>query len=209
MAGVGRLFHHATGKYGTGHTISLGSPKGLTVCLHYRGVTIPWGSWLWLEPADAGKEGLPFAKLTQLAATAIHNAALPASMPVRVLFDCYYLCPVVVDACRCRRWHSVGVGKAHRNFTVVGGKRKLDAYGGNVARRSDRWMRVRGLRSSRQYRLAERVGLMKSLGTVKVVSSRRRGERKVVALVTDADGGRGRAAASAATAAVGGTSLWS
>ncbi|MEE8385444.1 MAG: hypothetical protein V3S01_05975, partial [Dehalococcoidia bacterium] len=30
---------HATGKYGTGHTI-------LKVCLWYRGVTIPWGSWL-------------------------------------------------------------------------------------------------------------------------------------------------------------------
>jgi len=39
MAAVGKLFHHATGKYGTGHTI-------LKVCLYYHGVTIPWGSWL-------------------------------------------------------------------------------------------------------------------------------------------------------------------
>ena len=61
MDGVGKLFHHATGKYGTGHTI-------LKVCLHYRGVTIPWGSWLWLKPKDARKLDRPFVKLTQLAA---------------------------------------------------------------------------------------------------------------------------------------------
>ena len=30
MAGVGKLFHHATGKYGTGHTI-------LKACLHCTG----------------------------------------------------------------------------------------------------------------------------------------------------------------------------
>jgi hypothetical protein len=178
MAGVGRLFHHASGTYGRGHTI-------LKVCLYYRGVTIPWGSWLWLKPADAQKQGIPFAKLTQLVATAIHCAALPVSMRVVVLFDCYYLCPVVADACWCRRWHFVSVGKANRNFTVDGHKHKLGTYGRNVLRRSGRWLRIQGLRSTRQYRLAERVGHMKSLGRVKVVFSRRRGERKVLALVTD------------------------
>jgi len=35
MDAVGKLYHHATGKYGTGHTI-------LKACLYYRGVTIPW-----------------------------------------------------------------------------------------------------------------------------------------------------------------------
>jgi hypothetical protein len=37
MQAVGKLHHHATGKYGIGHTI-------LKVCLYYRGVTIPWAS---------------------------------------------------------------------------------------------------------------------------------------------------------------------
>ena len=37
MEAVGKLHHHATGKYGIGHTI-------LKVCLYYRGVTIPWAS---------------------------------------------------------------------------------------------------------------------------------------------------------------------
>jgi len=48
MAGVGKLFHHSTGKYGMGHTM-------LKVCLWYRGVIIPWGTWLYLKEADAKK----------------------------------------------------------------------------------------------------------------------------------------------------------
>ncbi|NIL99207.1 MAG: hypothetical protein GTO62_19425, partial [Planctomycetales bacterium] len=139
MAAVGKLFHHATGKYGTGHTI-------LKVCLHYRGVTIPWASWLWLKPADARKQDVPFLKLTQLAALTIHNADLPSTLQVTVLFDCYYLCDVVVDACRCRGWHFVSVGKGNRNFTVDGRKHELDSYGRNILRRKARWQRIGGLR---------------------------------------------------------------
>jgi hypothetical protein len=178
MAGVGRLFHHATGTYGTGHTI-------LKACLHYRGVTIPWGTWLWLKPDDAKEQDVPFLKLTQLAALAIHNAALPANLQVIVLFDCYYLCPVVVDACQCRGWRFVSVGKGNRNFTVDGRTHKLGTYGRNVLRRKARWQRITGLRTTRTYRLASRTGWMKKLGEVKVVFSRRRGDRKVLALVTD------------------------
>jgi len=178
MAGVGKLYHHATGKYGTGHTV-------LKACLHYRGVTIPWGSWLWLRPADAPKQEAPFLKLTQLAALAIHNADLPKALRVVVLFDCYYLCDVVADACRCRGWHFVSVGKGNRNFTVDGRKHKLGTYGRNVLRRKARWQRIAGLRTTRTYRLAARTGWMKKLGEVKVVFSRRRGQGKILALVTD------------------------
>jgi len=178
MAGVGKLFHHATGKYGTGHTI-------LKVCLHYRGVTIPWGSWLWLKPQEAKKQDVPFLKLTQLAALAVHNADLPRKLKVTVLFDAYYLCDVVADACRCRDWHYIGVGKGNRNLFVDGRKHKLSSYGRNVLRRGGRWFRIAGLRNTRTYRLAERAGQMKKLGDVKVVFSRRRNERKVLALVTD------------------------
>lgn len=178
MAGVGKLFHHATGKYATGHTL-------LKVSLYYRGVTIPWGTWVWLKPADAAAQDRVFLKLTQLAALAIHNADLPRDLQVTVLFDSYYLCDTVADACYCRGWHYVAMGKSNRNLTVEGRKHKLGTYGPNVLRRKARWVRVRGLRSTRQYRLASRTGTMRKLGAVKVVFSRRRGDRKVVALVTD------------------------
>jgi len=75
--------------------------------------------------------------------------------------------------------------RATRNFTVDGQKRKLEKYGRNVLGRQGRWRNVQGLRKSGKYCLAGRVGFMKKLGAVKVVFSRRRNERKVVALVTD------------------------
>jgi len=178
MQGVGTLFHHATGKYGRGHTM-------MKVCLWYRGVTIPWGVWLWVKPQDARKLKVPFCKLTELAALAIHEADLPKWLDVTVLFDCYYLCPVMTTACRLRGWHYVGVGKANRNFHIDGAVRKLGRYGRNVLRRSGRWQKVEGLRKSGVYQLGERVGQLSKLGRVKLVFSRRRGERKVLALVTD------------------------
>ena len=70
-------------------------------------------------------------------------------------------------------------------ITVDGRKHKLGAYGRNVLRRTGRWQRIGGLRSARTYGLAARLGVMKKLGRVKVVFSRRRGERKILALVTD------------------------
>ena len=178
MAGVTKLYHHATGKFGTGHTM-------LKVCLSYRGVTIPFGTWLWLTPEHAEKEGLTFWTLTGLAALAIRNAVLPAYLTVRVLFDAYYLCGVVAQACRARGWHYIGVAKSNRNLVIRGVKHRVDSFGRNVLQRDGRWHRIPGLRRRGLYLVAERVGSMKKLGEVKVVFSQRRGDRKRVALVTD------------------------
>jgi len=178
MSGVRKLYHHASGKYGTGHTMVKG-------CLYYRGVTIPWATALCLRKEDARKEDEVFLTQTALAAFVIHNADLPRGLKVTVLFDSYYLCDVVADACGARGWHYIGVGKSNRNFTVDGQKKKLEKYGRNVLGRDGQWRNVQGLRKSGAYRLASRVGFMKKLGKVKVVFSRRRDERKIVALVTD------------------------
>jgi SRSO17 transposase len=178
MHAVGRLHHHATGKYGFGHTI-------VKVCLYYRGVTIPWGSWLYVKKEHVKSLKLAFNKLTGLAAQAIREACLPATLKVTVLFDAFYLCPIVVNACKEKDWHYIGVGKSNRWFTVGSVKRKLGRYGKNVLRNSGQWCTIRGLRKSKVYRLADRVGTVNKLGTVKVVFSRRRGESQHVALITD------------------------
>jgi hypothetical protein len=178
MQGVGKLRHHATGKYGTGHTI-------IKICLYYRGVTIPWGSWLYVKKEHAAGLKIPFRKLTELAAEAIRSACLPAKFNVTVLFDAFYLCPKVADACKQRKWHYISVGKANRWFTVGSVERKLGKYGRNVLRNKGRWHNVTGLRETKAYRLAERIGQLNKLGTVKVVFSRRRGESKHIAIVTD------------------------
>ncbi len=178
MQAVGKLHHHATGKYGTGHTI-------LKVCLYYRGVTIPWASLLYIKKEHASKLDVPFYKLTELAGQAIREAVLPEKFNVTVLFDAFYLCPNVVDACKERKWHYIGVGKSNRWFTVGSVKRKLAKYGRNVLRNSGVWCNIAGLRKTKKYRLAERIGKLNKLGTVKIIFSRRKGESKHIAIVTD------------------------
>ena len=178
MQAIGKLHHHATGKYGTGHTI-------LKVCLYYRGITIPWASLLYIKQEHADKLKVPFCKLTELAAGTIKQAALPDQFKVTVLFDAFYLCPNVVNACKERKWHYIGVGKSNRWFTVSSTKYKLSKYGRNVLRNSGTWCNVAGLRKTKKYRLAERIGKLNKLGTVKIVFSRRRGESKHIAIVTD------------------------
>ena len=178
MEAVGKLHHHATGKYGTGHTI-------LKVCLYYHGVTIPWASLLYVKQEHAGKLEIPFCKLTELAGEAIRRSAFPGKFNVTVLFDAFYLCPNVVNACKERKWHYIGVGKSNRWFTVGSIKRKLAKYGRNVLHNSGIWCNVTGLRKTKTYRLAERIGKLNKLGIVKIVFSRRKGENKHIALVTD------------------------
>jgi len=178
MQAVGKLHHHATGKYGIGHTI-------LKVCLFYRGVTIPWASLLYVKEEYAGKLEIPFRKLTELAAQAIREAALPERFKVTVLFDAFYLCPNVVNACKERKWRYIGLGKSNRWFTVGSIKRKLAKYGRNVLRNSSTWCDIAGLRKTNKYRLAERIGKLNKLGVVKIVFSRRKGENKHIAIVTD------------------------
>jgi SRSO17 transposase len=178
MDAVGKLHHHATGKYGTGHTI-------VKISLYYRGVTIPWGSWLYVKKEHATRLEIPFHKLTELAAEAIRSASLPSKFRVTVLFDAFYLCPIVVDACKEKKWPFIGVGKSNRWFTTGSVKRKLGKYGRNILRNNGKWYNITGLRETKAYQLAERIGRLNKLGTVKVVFSRRRAESKHIALVTD------------------------
>jgi SRSO17 transposase len=178
MQAIGKLRHHATGKYGTGHTI-------IKVSLYYRGVTIPWGSWLYIKKEHARSLKVSFHKLTELAAGAIRNAQLPAKFQITVLFDAFYLCPEVINACKERKWHYIGVGKSNRWFTVGSVKHKVGKYGRNVLRNNGKWYNITGLRKRGKYLVAERVGSLNRLGTVKIVFSRRRGEIKHIALVSD------------------------
>jgi hypothetical protein len=178
MQAVGKLHHHATGKYCMGHTI-------VKACLYYRGVTIPLGSRLYVKKEHTKALGIPFKKLTELAGEMILDAAIPDRFKVTVLFDAFYLCPVVVNACQQRKWHYIGVSKANRWFTANGRKHKIVAYGKNLLNRTGCWFSLQGLRKTGRYKLVQRIGTMNKLGTVKVVFSKRRNDRTVVALVTD------------------------
>jgi SRSO17 transposase len=178
MQAVGKIHHHATGKYQNGHTI-------LKACLYYRGVTIPLGSLLYVKKEHAEQLKIPFEKLTGLVGQIVRDAEIPDKFDVTVLFDAFYLCPAVVNACKERKWTYIGVGKANRWLTVNSVKHKIGKYGRNILNRTSQWYSIKGLRKTSRYKLAQRVGTMSKLGKVKVVFSKRRNDKTVVALVTN------------------------
>lgn len=178
MQAVGKIHHHATGKYHNGHTI-------IKACLFYRGVTIPLGSWLYVKKEHAKELKIPFKKLTELAGQIILNADIPDKFDVTVLFDAFYLCPAVVNSCKARKWTYIGVSKSNRWFTVNSVKHKIGKFGRNILSRTGKWYAIRGLAKTSSYKLAQRTGTMDKLGVVKVVFSKRRNDKTVIAFVTN------------------------
>ncbi len=186
MAAVSKIFLHAEKVYANGHTI-LGS------ALIYRNVVIPCAVRLWASQARCaeGLEAEPdvplkFRKLTHLAADVIGelHAHLPDAQPL-VLFDSYYLCSTVTRACEATGYRYISVAKKNRNFAPDGrprDRRKLGRYGAGVLAREGRTVSVQGKR----HILAQRVGGLSKAGRVKLVFSRRPGEKAWVPLVTNA-----------------------
>jgi SRSO17 transposase len=185
MDAVSRIFLHAEKVYAQGHTI-------VGCALIYRGVVIPCAVRLWASEEFCQKtrkpshpcEPLRFRKLTELAAETIEQAPLPCQAKAIVVFDSYYLCPVVVRACEARHFRYVGVAKKNRNFFPDArprDKRRLGTYGANVLRRDGRWMSPSGKR----HRLAQRVGRLSKAGRVKLVFSRRPKEKSWIAMATN------------------------
>jgi len=183
MAAVQQLFLHAEKVYAPGHTI-------VACVLVYRGVVIPYALDLWapeaycLDAAQRGEPPLVFRKSTEIAAQMIAGLKLPSQGKVIVMFDSFYLCPAVIAACKAREFAWISVAKKNRTFHPGGGhrdRRKLSSYGRNVLRRSGRTVSVGG----KNYCLAERLGQLSRAGEVKLVFSRRGGERSWVVLATN------------------------
>jgi len=128
---------------------------------------------------------IPFRKLTELAGQIVRNADIPEKFDVTVLFDAFYLCPAVVNACKERKWTYIGVSKSNRWLTVNSVKHKIGRYGRNILNKTSQWYGIKGLRKTSGYKLAQRIGTMNKLGTVKVVFSKRRNDKTIVALVTN------------------------
>jgi len=185
MAALSKIFLHAEKVYANGHTILCGA-------LIYRNVVLPCAVKLWASRESCRKsqseadliDRVDFRTLTGMAADVITGLQLPEGARPIVMFDSYYLCHEVAQACEQRRWKYVGVAKKNRNFFPDGrprDRRKLGTYGREVLRRDGRSVSVRG----KKHRLAERVGHLKHLGRVKLVFSRRPRDAAWVCLVTN------------------------
>jgi hypothetical protein len=185
MDALKKIFLHAEKVYGTGHTM-------LGAALVFRGVVIPYHIALWAgEEFCRASQNEPnpddrvtFRKLTQRAAEALEVLTLPQGVKGIALFDSYYLCPTVLEACRRCRFRWISVSKKNRNFAPDGrprDRRKVGRYGGNLLRRAGRPLKV----GAKTYRVAQRLGWLSRAGRVKVVFSRRAKETAWVALTTN------------------------
>jgi len=129
MAAVGWIHDPVTNCSIRGH-------QYVKATLRFRDHTIPFGIRLYVKAKDCDDLDVAFKKTTALAAELIRAFEPPKGIKVRVLFDSYYLCPVVVKACRKKGFHFVSTLKSNRNLYKNGRKLKAGIYGKNLFRRA-------------------------------------------------------------------------
>jgi len=159
----------------------------VTATIRFRGHTIPFGIRLYIKQEDCPSLNRKFKKTTQLAAELISEFEPPEGVLVRVLFDSYYLCPVVVKACRKRGFRFVSTLKSNRNLFKNGRKLKTGGYGSRLLRR----------RPKKTFSICKSKGRVKytyvdagwlnvsDLGRLHVVFSRKKADPRILGLVTD------------------------
>jgi DDE family transposase len=160
----------------------------------FRGVVLPWRVDLWKPKGHAGPPR--YRKLTDMAAQMIRDFAASQGVKVRVLFDAFYLCPGVTNACVSKGFTFFSVAQRGRNFTTPNGKRRKIArlMPGLIRHRGRtvRMTRARGRHAT--LRIAAADGHLGRIGRVRmVVSKRPRGPwKKCIAVVTNETGLRPR-----------------
>jgi hypothetical protein len=180
MQAVGWIRDPLTGRNIRGH-------QYVTAIIRFRGHTIPFGIRLYIKKQDCTELGVTFKKTTELAAELISEFKPPQGVKVRVLFDSYYLCPVVVKSCRRSGFHFVSTLKSNRNLFKNGRKLKAGKYGKNLFRNQKKHTlaihKSKGL-VEYVYVDAGRTNVSK-LGKLHVVFSRKKAEPWILGLVTD------------------------
>ena len=161
----------------------------VTAVLSFRGHTIPFGVRLYIKKEDCRALQRPFRKTTELAAALIREFQPPENVRVHVLFDSFYLCPVVVKACRAKGFHFLSTVKSNRNLFKNARKLKAGRYGRHLFRRrrvAKKTFSIEKQHGPVRYTWID-AGWMRvsSLGRLHVVFSRKQGEPKILGLVTD------------------------
>jgi len=159
----------------------------VTATIRFRGHTIPFGIRLYVKKEDCPELSVEFKKTTQLAAELISEFSSPQGVRVLVLFDSYYLCPVVVKACRKRDFRFVSTLKSNRNLYKNSRKLKAGRYGSHsLHHRGKKICRINKTKGYVKYTYVDAGWLeVSDLGKLHVVFSRKNTERKVLGLVTD------------------------
>lgn len=180
MQAVGWIRDSFTGQNIRGH-------QYVTAVIRFQGHIIPFGIRLYVKKEDCRKLGVKFKKTTQLAAELISEFQPPEGVHVRVLFDSYYLCPVVVKSCRKSGFHLVSTLKSNRNLFKNSRKLKAGKYGKNLFRGQKKdTFAIHKSKGLVKYIYVDAGWLIVSkLGKLHVVFSHKAIEHRILGLVTD------------------------
>jgi len=118
MEAVGWIHDPVSGRKIRGH-------QYVSAVIEFNGFVVPFGVRLYAKKEVCPDLGIRFVKTTQLAADLISSLEVPEGVEVLVEFDSYYLCPVVVKACRRKGFHFVSTLKSNRNLFRAGRKLAL------------------------------------------------------------------------------------
>ena len=180
MDAVGWIYDPTAGKTIWGH-------QYVKATIHVRDITIPFGIRMYVKEKDCEEMNISFRRLTELAADLIKTFVASAGIEIIVLFDTYYLCPVVIKACRDKGFHFVSALKSNRNLKKQGKRLKSGSYGKHCFKtRKKKKLRISKENRTVVYNHVDAGWIdISKLGITHVVYSRKNSEQKILALVTD------------------------
>ena len=159
-----KIWDHKHKGYARGHI-------WVFAALRFRGVVLPWRIVLWKPKRDAG---VAFRKITQIGADLVAELDLPWALKVRVLFDAYYLCPPVTEACKNKGFDWLSVASRNRTFHRDGGKKaKIGRLAPGWLKHMARTVRMPRARGSITQRIASVDGALSRIGRVRLVAAKR------------------------------------
>lgn len=181
MKALHKVKDPATGRYFFGHTF-------VAATLLAGGVTIPFRIKPFLNADWCRRNKMPYRKLTDLAVECVDAlAVISPGVKVVVLFDSYYACDKMFDACDARGFIWDTTIAANRNVWIEDKKHKVGKYGRWIVSRQGRAVKLGKDHSGshRRFRAAVFDASIKGRRPVRIVFSRRKGDKKVVALASN------------------------
>jgi SRSO17 transposase len=180
MDRVSKIWDHKQQKFVHGHIVLFAA-----VC--FRGVVMPLRLHLW---KPKGHSGPRYRKLTDLAVQMVSEFDVPKGLKVRVLFDAFYLSPVVVKACEKRGFSWFSVASKNRNFRREGTKGKgknIRDLAPGLLRHHGRFVRMKRSRRCAKLKIATVDGDLSRIGRARMVLSKRPHEtwKSTIAIVTN------------------------
>jgi SRSO17 transposase len=180
MAAVQKIWDHVERRFVRGHIV-------VTAAIVFRGVTLPGQFTLWLPKEYCRKKHRKYRKFTDIAAEMVRTFTPPKGLKVAVLFDAFYLCKTVTAACENRGFSWFSVASRNRLLEQKHGWRRIGDLGPGVLKHRGERVRLRRARGWRWLNIAAVDGRLKKIGAVRLVFSRRPGDRwkNLVAIATN------------------------